>query len=211
MLALDNMGYTYITTPYPSYPHMIQFYKMFPDLVKLIFVDEEESFRCFQDTEDCAISEQNPIGIPLWKIFTFNFWTGGHNPLGEEWTVSPEDYASRGIGKNIYLGYSIEESCRKQPFVPHSVRENQAYILAKLLSFFTPERDAAWSTADFDAVTKATGAKFILGSFNDTSEGEWSTPQLPSNHVNLGRIDQAEFMDVLSKSRVFIGMGDPVM
>jgi hypothetical protein len=210
MLALDNLGYTYITTPFPSYPHMVQFYMMFPDLVKLIFVDSDDSFLCSWN-KDCVISEQNPFGIPLWKMFTFNFWTGGHHPLGERWTVSPEDYAGRGIGKNIYLGYSIEESCRKQPFVPHSERENQAYILAKKLSLFTHERDAAWSTADFDAVTKATGAKFILGSFNDTSEGQWSTLQLPSNHVNLGRIDQAEFMNVLSKSRVFIGMGNPVM
>jgi hypothetical protein len=210
MLALDDLGYTYVITPYPSYLYMIQFYKMFPDLVKLIFVDRIDAFQCFHDTAGCVISEQNPTGIPLWKMLTFNFWMGSHHPLGEEWTVSPEDYASR-VGSNTYLGYSIEASCRKQPFVPHSARENQAYILAKLLSFFTPERDAAWSTVDFDAVTNATGMEFTLASFNDTLQGEWSAPRLPSNHVNLGRIAQAEFMNVLSKSRVFIGMGNPVL
>jgi hypothetical protein len=207
MLALDNLGYTYIITPYPSYPHMVQFYNMFPDLVQLIVVDPADSFQCFRDTKDCGISEQNPSGIPFWKTFSFSFWMGPQNPMGERWTLSPEDYASR----NTYLGYSIEASCRKQPFVPHSARGNQAYILAKLLSFFSPERDAAWNTADFDAVTNATGIEFILGSFNDTLEGEWSAPRLPSNHVNLGRLGQAEFMKVLSESRVLIGMGNPAL
>jgi hypothetical protein len=203
------MGYTYLYTAEAT--QTIQLYQMFPDFVKILFVDPDESFRCFHDTNNCLISEKNPTGIPSWKIFSFLFWSMPGNPLGDKWTVSPENYEGIGLGHNTYLGYSIEESCQKHPFIPHFERENQAYILAKLMSFFTPERDAAWTRADFDAVTDATGITYILGAYNDTLEGKWPTPQLPSHHVNLGKIDPAEFMYQLSRSQVLVGMGNPAM
>ena len=184
---------------------------MFPDLVKLIFVDPDESHRCFDDVSDCVVSERNPTGIPPWKMFSFNFWSNARNPFGEKWTVSPEDYPTLGLGRNTYLGYSIEESCREQPFIPHSQRENQIYILAKLMSFFAQERGPAWTPANFEGLTNATGMAIILGANNDTLQGGWSTPQLPPNHTNLGQLSQPEFLKALSKTRVLIGMGDPTM
>ncbi len=148
------------------------------------------------------------MGIPLWKLFSFAFWPGSDNPLGLKWTLSPENYSAEGFPKSTYLGYSIEESCHQHSFVPHHEREDQAWILAKYLHYFTPKFKRAWSQADFDAVTAATGIKFAMGSLvNDHPEAE---PELPSTHVNYGRIDQSTFMRHLSKSRVLVGMGSPV-
>jgi len=203
------MGYTYLYTAVAT--QTIQLYQMLPDLVKIIFVDPDESFRCFHDTDNCVMSKKNPAGIPSWKIFSFLFWSMPRNPLGEKWTVSPENYDGVGLGHNTYLGYSIEEGCRKYPFIPHFERENQAYILAKYMFFFTPERNPAWTRADYDAVTDATGMQYILGTSNDAFEGELPISQLPSHYVNLGKIGPAKFFDQLSRSRVFVGMGNPAM
>jgi hypothetical protein len=114
-----------------------------------------------------------------------------------------------GLGHNTYLGYSIESVCRAQPFIPHSKRENQAYILAKLLSFFTPQRDRAWTPAIFDAATTATGIQYMIGAVNDTLQGEWPAAELPSNYIGFGHIGQSVFLDKLSRARVLIGMGNP--
>lgn len=206
--ALRNLGYTYLYTSSPE--HTVQLYQMFPDLVQAVFVDEDESERCFRDIENCSLSSENPAGIPPWKIFSFAFWAHPANPLGAHWTLAPENYELLGNGHNTYLGYSIEQACRSQPFIPHAQRENQAYILAKLLSFFTPERDRAWTPAIFDAATDATGIKYVLGAINDTLKGEWPAPQLPTNYVDYGLIDQPTFLDKLSKTRVLIGMGNPM-
>jgi hypothetical protein len=187
----------------------MQLYQMFPDLVKAVLADDEEAERCFQDTQECTLSEENPIGIPPWKIFSFAFWSHPANPLGHQWTLAPENYESMGLGHNTYLGYSIESVCRAQPFIPHSKRENQAYILAKLLSFFTPQRDRAWTPAIFDAATTATGIQYMIGAVNDTLQGEWPAAELPSNYIGFGRIGQSVFLDKLSRARVLIGMGNP--
>ena len=203
------MGYTIVSTPYPSLIHAVQFYKMFPDLVKLVFMDSKDTFRCHKDRDNCVVSESNPTGIPPWKSFSFHFWANPGNPLGLKWTLSPENYSAEGLAKTTYLGYSIEESCRRHRFVPHHEREDQAWILAKYLHYFTPKFKSAWSQVDFDAATAATGIKFAMGSqTNDHKEEE---PVLPSNHVNYGRIDQPTFMQHLSMSRDLIGMGNPVV
>ncbi|KIM79534.1 hypothetical protein PILCRDRAFT_823456 [Piloderma croceum F 1598] len=206
--ALQNLGYTYFYTSSPG--QTMQLYQMFPGLVKAVLVDDEEAERCFHDTEGCTFSEEkNPTGIPPWKVFSFAFWSNPANPLGHQWTLAPENYERIGLGHNTYLGYSIEFACRAQPFIPHSKRENQAYILAKLLSFFTPQRDRAWSPAIFDAATTATGIQYMIGATNDTLQGEWPAAELPSNYIGFGRIGQSVFFDKLSRARVLIGMGNP--
>src|SRR5258708_7617493 len=140
------MGYTVLYAAYPSLPHTIQLYKMIPGLVKLIFMDSKDTTDCYNDRRKCILSESNPTGIPPWKVFSFSFWAGSHNPLGSKWTVSPENYTA-----NTYLGYSVEESCRQQVFVKHQERENQAWILAKYLHYFSSKFETAWSQPDFDA------------------------------------------------------------
>lgn len=47
-------------------------------------------------------------GIPIWKMFAWFWWEGGIHPLGNRWTLGPEDWASFKGGKgNNYLGQSI--------------------------------------------------------------------------------------------------------
>jgi hypothetical protein len=181
----------------------MQLYQMFPDFVKIIVTDN--AHYCFNDIY-CTLSTENPMGIPAWKMFTFSFWAQSANPLGHHWTLAPENYERLGAGHNTYLGYSIEDACRKRPFIPHSERENQAYILAKYLFFFTPEQDRAWTPAIYDAATEATGIQYVFGAIDYELH---SKPELPFNYTNLGEIDQSEFLDRLSRSRVLIGLGNP--
>ena len=202
------MGYTIVYMPDPALIHAVQFYKMFPDLVKLVLMDPGDTFHCHEDRNNCIASESNPMGIPPWKAFSFEFFPGPKNPLGLKWTLSPENYTAEGLAKTTYLGYSIEENCRRHRFVPHHERENQAWILAKYLHYFTPGFKAAWSRADFDAATAATGIKFAMASQKSDHK---EAPVLPSTYVNYGRIDQSMFMEHLSKSRVLIGMSNPVV
>jgi hypothetical protein len=70
---------------------IIQLYHMIPDLVMAIIVESHETFTCFEDEENCILSSGNPHGIPAWKLFSFHFWPGSDNPLGRNWTLSPED------------------------------------------------------------------------------------------------------------------------
>lgn len=203
------MGYTILYTPYPSRPNALQLYRMFnSDAVKLVIMDPKDAFGCYND-HNCVVSDSNPTGIQPWKVFSFVFWPGPQNPFGLKWTLSPENFTAEGLSKTTYLGYSIEESCSNRTFVPHPERENQAWILAKYLHYFSSKFDAAWSQTDFDAVTAATGIKFAMGSY--VTDHPEVVPVLPSSHVNYGHIDQPTFMRHLSQSRVLIGMGNPVM
>ena len=201
------MGYTYIYVW--GNQRVSQIYELFPELVKMIIMQEWDVFTCVQNTEDCVLNDRNPTGIPPWKLFTFNFWPHNGHPLGPPWNLSPEDYSGPYHGNNSYVGYSVEELCRSRPFVPHSEREDKAYVLAKLLSFFTPERDASWSPAIFDAATAATGVTYMFGSKNDSEEHPDWIPRLPSQHENFGVMKQPMFLDKLSRSKVLIGMGNP--
>ena len=180
---------------------------MLPDLVKAILADDHQVEHCLDDTQYCALSAANPVGIPPWKMFSFAFWAQAAHPLGHPWTLAPENYELMGLGHNTYLGYSVEHTCQTHTFIPHSMRENQAYVLAKMLSYFTMERDRAWTPAIFDAATKATGIKFVIGAFDDIEDE--SVVELPSNRIDFGPMGQSTFLDRLSKTRVLIGMGHP--
>jgi len=140
--VLTNMGYTIIYTPEPSLIHAV-FYKLFPDLVKLVLMDSKDTFGCYRNVHNCAVSKSNPTGIPPWKVFSFHFWSGSDNPLGLKWTLLPENYTAEGLPKSTYLGYSIEESCRQHRFIPHHEQEDQVWFLAKYLHYFTPKFDCA--------------------------------------------------------------------
>jgi hypothetical protein len=86
--ALENLGYTYIYTP--NNERTVQLYHVFRGLIKAIFIEEQDTNACFDDPK-CMLSEHNPSGIPIWKIFSFNWWTGAVGPLANKWTLNPED------------------------------------------------------------------------------------------------------------------------
>ena len=83
------MGYTFLYAY--NMERIVQIHHLIPDLIKAIIVESYDSFACFKDEENCILSGENPDGIPAWKLFSMHFWTGANNPLGANWTLSPED------------------------------------------------------------------------------------------------------------------------
>lgn len=130
------MGYTYLYAQETD--RALQLYQLFPDLVKMVLMEEEWVTACFEDTITCQKNEDNPDGIPVWKIFSFFFWGHTTHPLGPRWTLAPENYAAFETDpeSNTYLGYSVEKTCMTHTFIPHEDRFDQAYIFAKRMSYF---------------------------------------------------------------------------
>ncbi|KAJ6543873.1 hypothetical protein B0H19DRAFT_1168745 [Mycena capillaripes] len=222
MAAMDNLGYTVLHTE--NLREAVQVYRLLPTMVKVVIVDDWDSFRCWKDKENCLRTDQNPTGIPGYKLLSFYFWPFPRHPLGPRWILSPEPYhlqtASESLANNTYLGYSIEESCRKQKFFPPDTRPSppRAWVLAKLLSYFVPEKNQfrAWSKEDLDSVAEQTGFEFMMAAAHspDSSDEDIDlTAVLPdqTHYVNHGRIQQPLFMEKLAQSRVVIGMGLPLI
>ncbi|KZP07285.1 hypothetical protein FIBSPDRAFT_875686 [Athelia psychrophila] len=207
---------------------MLPLYQAFPSHVRAALADNPDLESCLSSSESpsplespCGQSASFPSGIPSYKVFAFTFWPRAAHPFGAQWTLSPEDYKALGDGANTYLGYSVEATCKQHPFVPHAERSaNEAYILAKLLSFFLPERDRAWTPEMLNEATRATGIAYISGSTNDTQTRDgpapqepapmWAVPELPEKYTNEGRRPQFEFLERLAEMRVLIGMGNPI-
>ena len=183
-------------------------YLTFPDLVVAIFMDAWEAHACFTDLGNCVLSESNPDGIPAWKMFSFSWWTNVANSLGRQWTFSPEDYAVEGyVEPNTYLGYSVESACRTQPFIPHLEREDHAYILTKYFFNFDPGT-RAWSPNVFNEASNKTGIRYAVGLHPDSQfNGE---PELPANLIDYGLLPRPRFLENLAKSKILIGMSNPV-
>ncbi|KAJ7033664.1 hypothetical protein C8F04DRAFT_1210791 [Mycena alexandri] len=200
--ALERLGYTFIYTP--NNERTIQLYHIFRGLVTAIFTEERDVNACFKDTE-CVQSSQNPSGIPLWKLFAWNWWTGAVGPLKNKWTLNPEDYRleGKGFAPNNYLGYSVEPACSARPFVPHSERKRQAYVLAKEMHYFTPKK-TAWGSDFYDDAHKTADVEFVSG-----VRGQ-ATPDFPSRLTNLGYMTPSDFYGHLSHSLVLVGVGSPL-
>lgn len=102
------MGYSFLYSF--NMDRTVQLYQMIPDLVIAILVEGPEITACWDDEDNCLLSEQNPYGIPAWKLFAFHFWTGPDTPLGRNWTLSPEPVSPRPRSQSyplLYHPYSI--------------------------------------------------------------------------------------------------------
>lgn len=91
----------------------------------------------------------------------------------------------------------------QQPFRAPQERNNQAYILAKWQEYLDK---GAWPFHFYEAASNATGIQFVMGA-ND----EGVHPDPPPGITNLGTMAQPAFLDILSKSLVLVGLGDPLM
>jgi len=200
--ALRDMGYTFLYSS--SMGQTVQLYHMIPNLVKVVIMESDDTFVCFEDEENCILSVANPEGIPAWKILSFHFWSDAGNPLGRKWTLSPEEYALAGLTPNTYLGYSVEHSCMSQAFVPHDDREDSAYVMTKRLARLRNAEERAWPPHFYEAASNMTGIEFVLGANDDGSHRD-----VPPGITNYGVLEQPAFMDALSKSVVLIGVGSP--
>ncbi|KAF8187038.1 hypothetical protein K438DRAFT_1765184 [Mycena galopus ATCC 62051] len=143
----------------------------------------------------CILSSSNPSGIPVWKMFNCHWWTGSVGPLRNNWTLNPEDTVSAG-GKGRRAGVFFA------PFVPHSERKRQAYVLAKEMDYFGPEL-RSWEPDYYDAAHNATNVEFVAGVRGN------NTADFPPRLKNLGYMSQSEFYDQLSRSLVLVGVGFP--
>ncbi|KAJ7740885.1 hypothetical protein B0H14DRAFT_3515443 [Mycena olivaceomarginata] len=168
--ALNNMGYSVLyATNIESALHL---YYIYGHLVKMVIASGGD------------IEQHTSL-----EIFRVPFWSQAAHPLGSKWTLSPEDYHT-----NSYLGYSIEAQCSRYPFIPHSERKRQAYILAKFLNFFTPEQ-RVWEPDFFDAAATRRECPSIENIAPAHAEDVFT---------------QDEFYHVLSHSVALVGVGNPV-
>ncbi|KAJ8690374.1 hypothetical protein PTI98_011802 [Pleurotus ostreatus] len=201
LIALQEMGYTTIYAP--KNDELARTYRRFPDLVKAVILEGADSKRCFDDPK-CIKTPGHPLGVPVWKMFSFHFWTGADRSTWKSWTLSPENYPILAPGnskENFYLGYSIERTCVKKPFIPGDERPMQAYILAKQLSYFT-DKNYMWKGV---SLVPPFPLDLVAGMRNDTK----GPSTIPDGINNLGQLNQQNFYEQLSKSRVLIGIGSP--
>nr|GAT46478.1 predicted protein [Mycena chlorophos] len=211
--ALDAMGYTYIFSPHwdgtehPANVHVtMEFYHMFPDLVKVIIAEAEEIEQCWYDRR-CILSPENPYGIPAWKMFSWGFWAGPANPLGAKWSLNPEDFHRdhSWIPPNTYLGYSVEHGCKSVPYIPHAERPNPStiYIYAKWGSYFF---NHPWGMDYYRSVAEELDgrAHLLMGTHGELPD------DFPVDVVeNMGQMKQQQFYEMLSGASLVIGVGAP--
>ncbi|KAF7320159.1 hypothetical protein MKEN_00800400 [Mycena kentingensis (nom. inval.)] len=212
METLRRLGYTMLFVK--NMASAAQLYQIFGDLVRMVIIFyPNQSEECLGMVE-CVKSAANPAGIPVWKLFSFAFFGGNANYLGEKWTLTPEV-----SGANSYLGYSVEPQCTKERFIPHAQRKHQAWIFTKFLMYYEPER-TAWPPEFFDAAAEQTGISFLTAAIKKLGI---QTPPISSKIINLvpetpttlaaGRwlLPQDEFYDHLGHSVVLLGVGDPIL
>ncbi|KAE9391035.1 hypothetical protein BT96DRAFT_832632 [Gymnopus androsaceus JB14] len=202
LYSLREMGYTTLFAPSGN-KELVLMYRQFPDLVKIIIMEGTAAHACFVDP-DCIKTPKSPLGIPAWKMLSLHFWGGSAHPLGNSWTLSPENYSriSSGDSKdNVYLGYSIERTCLNTPITPISERPQRAYVLSKKVSYFSKD-NYAWSKVSLIPPFHLT---LVAGMINDTEHESSVTASI----VNLGLMNQVEFYRELGQSRALIGIGSP--
>ncbi|TFK55828.1 hypothetical protein OE88DRAFT_1731469 [Heliocybe sulcata] len=194
--GLQEMNYTFIYSK--NSVELAAQYRQFPDLVKAVIIECVAAQKCFHNAE-CIKSEHNPLGIPVWKLFSFHFWTGECHPLGGAWTLSPENFPETTTNSldNFYLGYSVERTCTKLPVVPSSEREDRAYVFGKSITYFTDD-SYAWPGVHFQNAVAG-----LMDSTNDTIAD--------TGIKNLGRLDKERFYSEVAKSKVLVGTAKPVL
>ncbi|KAL0952646.1 hypothetical protein HGRIS_006890 [Hohenbuehelia grisea] len=201
--GLQEMGYTTLFAPRNE--EMAGTYRRYPALIKAVILEGSDSEQCFNNPR-CIKTATHPLGVPAWKMFSFHFWTGSSHPLGNAWTLSPENFPvlSPGNSKdNFYLGYSIERQCMKIPITPSQQRPMQGYVFAKQISYFY-DRQFAWPGMLWEPPFEL---KLFAGMRNDTDYAS----EIPEGITNLGILPKRDFYEQLGKSRVLIGVGKPTL
>ncbi|KAJ7576978.1 hypothetical protein C8J56DRAFT_870189 [Mycena floridula] len=203
MIVLREMGYTMIFAP--DVNELSRIYPLFPDLVKTVLIEDFQVDQCWKDSQ-CIKSPDNLLGVPAWKMLTFSFWQGSDNPLGSPWTVGPENWAQLNpwtSAENVYMGYSVERSCRKIPVVAFNQRPHRVYILAKQLSYFY-ESEFPWQNMTFNASDSVS----FVGGITDNTEGKHI---LPDGITSYGLLKQEQFYAEVANSRAMLGIGNPAI
>ena len=126
-----------------------------------------------------------------------------HNHLGSEWTLSPSH-----LNDNFHLGYSIEPTCRRLPFIPafHRAEPSQAYVLAKGGEYLRESPEFAWTLPWLSSLEDELDISVIAGlrewnGIREEFEGLGLT--------NVGLMSKMDFYRTLAMSFIMIGVGKP--
>ncbi|KAJ7289185.1 hypothetical protein C8J57DRAFT_1164989 [Mycena rebaudengoi] len=187
-----------------------QTYSILLTLIKMVILNDWDSFACWKNKTGCLQTIENPTGIPAYKMFSFYFWPYPSHPLGQKWVLSPEPTLSNQA--TTYLGYSVEDACSLTQFVPPTSRTNRAWILSKRLSYLSPGKEPAWTADDFNAASSRTGVEFSLGAELDDGQTRPAPDlALPHAYTNHGRMNKTVFMSNIAQSKILIGIGNPIV
>ncbi|KAF8306956.1 hypothetical protein DL93DRAFT_2088327 [Clavulina sp. PMI_390] len=226
--SLRLLKYTFLYVD--DFGELQEFYQLLSKSVVGIIMHEDNINDCWAHPESCVKSSHNPHGVPIWKMFTFHFWTHPAHPLGRLWTLSPENYAEHSgqdpkTHGNTYIGYSIEPSCDEQPIIPASERIPKAvYAMTKCVAYLAPQPLRAWPPSFYAHAAQSLGVHFTIGSINSTAplavqqcggvEDKLVYPQLSEfggeeAMTNLGTLPRPVFMKKVAESQVLLGVGRP--
>lgn len=113
----------------------------------------------------------------------------------------------------------MEPSCLNTPFIPFAHRPRQAYILGKYLGYFKdgrypltdPVGGAAAQYADrfYLKFSEEEDVTFLAGQFDLFQAGNYTQP--PPGITQHPRLPRTEFQTMISKSRVLVGIGNPIL
>lgn len=73
VLALKERNFTILYAL--NNDRAVQLYQLFPKMVKAVLLEVPEVYDCHADTVNCVLSDRNPHGIPIWKIFSVRIRT----------------------------------------------------------------------------------------------------------------------------------------
>ncbi|KAG9006570.1 hypothetical protein FRB94_000587 [Tulasnella sp. JGI-2019a] len=229
MDALHALGYSMLIPK--DKMDIYSMWQEYHDQVQLIVWNRGEAMDCLFNTSCVQANPDAPLfapnathlNIPLWKIFNMHFWNGPDHPLGSPFTLSPEDYSMwtprSGGHDNYYLGYSLERTCTKIPFIPHDSRTRQAYVFAKGLRYFVTDKYILKPSDDDDDIERIRKEKFyanlsvdanitFVGKMNHDARGILDAP--PSGIIVLDSItNRTTFQTAVANSRVLMGIGNP--
>ncbi|KAH6908465.1 hypothetical protein BKA70DRAFT_1103557 [Coprinopsis sp. MPI-PUGE-AT-0042] len=225
---LRALGYTTLFAN--SFEEALELYRMFPSLVSVVV--RNMAGECHSDP-NCVKSESNPSGIPAWKIFDFEYFTSpmaSHFHAGllqGKWTLSanPEvGFEDRGGGDNVqYIGFSVEDECRRQAPVPLSQRHHRVFMLMKQISYVY-QATFAWNRTYFPLVSSELGTTFvgawmtdqnyqwnpeIDGVMKDIDDPEKGVINLRTNSTEKGLFGPDRWLEEVRMSKVMLGMGNP--
>lgn len=216
MTALAELGYTVLYSN--NFGHAAFVYALVPSLVRAVVLDEWDMDTCATDAI-CAKSPRHPLGIPVWKLFSFTFFRGVNYPipLDQRWFLAPEDYEGTG---HVYTGYSIERTCAGRPVLQPDQREPLAFVLGKHKGYWQ-ESFFAWSGVDWTRPPDGLEAELGLALPRDfrfvacadsiyTADPKLPLPPGVHNICEGGRnLPQTGFVEQLSKARLLVGVGRP--
>lgn len=130
--------------------------------------------------------------------------TSPGNPLGAQFTLSPSPR-----NDNHFLSFSIEPTCHRLPFVPHSRRAKppQAYLLAKQVHYLDDTPAFSWTLPALVDLEREFGISVVGGMVDD--DEVTSAAVHAAGLTNLGRLGKMEFYEELATSFVLVGVGRP--